>query len=310
LGGWAFHAIEMCAGRLPFVAQGYPDGSFGPQVVLSRDQMAVFILRAAKIAPTSPEEATFEDVDTDYWAFPEIEALALEDIVGGYEDGLYHPDWSVTRAQMPVFIARAQGYTMTSPEEASFSDVPVGYWAFDEIETCVVEGVVAGYPDGLYRPGVTLSRDQMAVFIYRAFIQNTDSAVVLAGPGLTDVNLPGIVDVNGENADWDGWSVQDEDPTYAYIGFDVARLGVGVDKDGDGQWEITFDFRDAATPAVTGTVVGTFLDPTTFAALTSTYVYSYVAVPGLAAGDYVLVVEVEHACGTAEATFKPEFKVN
>ncbi|UCC68977.1 MAG: hypothetical protein JSV79_03390, partial [Armatimonadota bacterium] len=34
LGEWARHSIEMCAGRVPLVVQGYPDGSYGPQVTV------------------------------------------------------------------------------------------------------------------------------------------------------------------------------------------------------------------------------------------------------------------------------------
>jgi hypothetical protein len=30
-------------------------------------------------------------------------------------------------------------------------------------------GIVAGYSDGLYRPGATVTRDQMAVYVARAF---------------------------------------------------------------------------------------------------------------------------------------------
>jgi hypothetical protein len=34
---------------------------------------------------------------------------------------------------------------------------------------CIDNGVVAGYMDGFYRPTWIVSRDQMAVFIARAF---------------------------------------------------------------------------------------------------------------------------------------------
>jgi hypothetical protein len=52
---------------------------------------------------------------------------------------------------------------------ARFSDVPVDHWAFDEIEACAAAGIVSGYPDGLYRPAVLASRDQMAVYSARSF---------------------------------------------------------------------------------------------------------------------------------------------
>jgi len=32
---------------------------------------------------------------------------AAQNVVAGYEDDLYHPEYEVTRDQMPVYIARA-----------------------------------------------------------------------------------------------------------------------------------------------------------------------------------------------------------
>ncbi len=37
------------------------------------------------------------------------------------------------------------------------------------IEYCVERGVVEGYDDGYYRPEDVVTRDQMAVYIARAF---------------------------------------------------------------------------------------------------------------------------------------------
>ena len=52
---------------------------------------------------------------------------------------------------------------------ALFIDVPAGFWAGTAIEACVDNAVVNGYPDGLYRPYADVTRDQMAVYIARAF---------------------------------------------------------------------------------------------------------------------------------------------
>jgi len=43
------------------------------------------------------------------------------------------------------------------------------FWAYKHIEYCVENGVVQGYPDGCYRPEHTATRDQMAVYVARAF---------------------------------------------------------------------------------------------------------------------------------------------
>jgi hypothetical protein len=50
-----------------------------------------------------------------------------------------------------------------------FPDVPAGYWAGNAIQACQQHEVVEGYPDGYYRPTATVTRDQMAVYVARAF---------------------------------------------------------------------------------------------------------------------------------------------
>jgi len=47
--------------------------------------------------------------------------------------------------------------------------VPTSYWAFKYVEYCHAHGIVNGYSDGTYQPGAVVTRDQMAVFVTRAF---------------------------------------------------------------------------------------------------------------------------------------------
>ena len=46
-GTWARFFVEECAGRVPMIVSGYEDGLYHPEYEVSRDQMAVFIARAA-----------------------------------------------------------------------------------------------------------------------------------------------------------------------------------------------------------------------------------------------------------------------
>ncbi len=120
---------------------------------------------------------TFPDVPADHWAVDCVEYAAANNVVEGYGDGSYQPDRDLTRAQMAVFIARSivtptgeaglAGYE--PPESPTFPDVGSGFWAYKHIEYCVETGVVAGYPDGLYRPTTVVTRDQMAMYVARAF---------------------------------------------------------------------------------------------------------------------------------------------
>lgn len=174
---WAYYAVEACVGA--GVVGGYPDGSYQPEVPVSRDQMAVYIARALAggdaAVPPGPGEATFPDVPTDYWAFRHVEYAVAAGVVEGYPDGSYHPEIALDRGQMAVFIARAlAGGEAGVPEptgEPTFADVPADFWARKHIEYIADpgRGVAQGYPDGGYHPEYACSRDQMAVYVRRAF---------------------------------------------------------------------------------------------------------------------------------------------
>jgi hypothetical protein len=102
-----------------------------------------------------------------------VEYAVAEGVVQGYDATHYQPDIVVTRDQMAVFVARAKGWVSigealdTAPE--LFSDVPAGFWSGVAVEACVDHGVVNGYSDGTYHPEREVTRDQMAVYVARAF---------------------------------------------------------------------------------------------------------------------------------------------
>ncbi|MBN1632321.1 MAG: S-layer homology domain-containing protein, partial [Thermoleophilia bacterium] len=111
-----------------------------------------------------------------HWAYKYICYAVDQHIVTGYPEGDYRPAQQVTRDQMAVYMARAMvapsaavlaDYTPADPE--NFPDVPTDHWAYKYVEYCVEQGVVGGYPEGDYKPAVIVTRDQMAVYIARAF---------------------------------------------------------------------------------------------------------------------------------------------
>jgi beta propeller repeat protein len=180
---WAFREIEACA--TSSIVTGYGDGSYQPTWPVTRSAMAVYIARAL-VAPSGdagldsyapPTTPSFPDVPATYWAFRHVEYLRSQTIVAGYPDGFYRPGVAVTRDQMAAYISRSicepkgeaglVGYT--PPATPSFSDVDADHWAYRYIEYALASDVVYGYKDGSYRPNATVTRDQMAVYIARAF---------------------------------------------------------------------------------------------------------------------------------------------
>ena len=115
--------------------------------------------------------ARFSDVPETYWAYSYIDIIAVKGISSGCTPTEYCPDHDVDRAQMAVFLLRAehgQNYVPPAATGTVFDDVPATHWAAAWIEQLASEGITGGCGGSNYCPGDPLSRAQMAVFLLRA----------------------------------------------------------------------------------------------------------------------------------------------
>ena len=316
-GEWARTAVEECAGRVPTLVQGYADGLFHPTDPVTRDQMAVFMQRAMQLSRPA-YNGGFSDVPADHWAARSIQALVNAGVVTGYADGTYRPNDALSRDQLAAFIARALagsdvGVQAVAP--VTFTDVPPTYWAWRYINYACASDVVQGYADNTYRPAELVNRAQMATFLYRAFLQPSGTAVVLAGPAMTaaDPSSDGIT----------GWASLAQggayNPGFAYVSFDAVRLGPSLAQ--EAPWQVRMELRSASAPdtvasgdyALTTSLEADALSELHEAAVTSgdPYLTFYWDVAsGLAAGDYLLVVSASDRYGVLqEVARRPAFTI-
>jgi hypothetical protein len=115
--------------------------------------------------------------DAPAWAEDEIREAFCKGIVSGFPDGTYKPTQQVNRAQMSAFIVKAvDGAEPAACVTDPFSDVSPGlpgYWACPYIKRAVDLGIVSGFPDGTYRPTQIVNRGQMAAFIIKGMIADS-----------------------------------------------------------------------------------------------------------------------------------------
>lgn len=124
----------------------------------------------------------FADVANDYFAYDEIAYLTEEGIIGGYPDGTFRPNDSLTRAQAVTMIARALEWD-TSIKRTNFSDVSSDYYAAGAISYASSHEIINGFPDGTFRPNQSITRAQMSAILGNAFSLGTSNT----GP-FRDVN--------------------------------------------------------------------------------------------------------------------------
>lgn len=159
---------------------GYTDGTFRPNVNVTRAQMAAMLAR--NLSDNHVPEASnlfYADTATS-WAKNDIEYIRTEGIMQGRHDRSFGPNEMITRAQMAVIAVRwidkqcVEGATDTSYCEINTSgetyrDVAVTHWAAKEINRISGIGIMVGSGNGEFRPEEKLTRAQAVKVLNRIF---------------------------------------------------------------------------------------------------------------------------------------------
>jgi hypothetical protein len=157
------------------VTAGCTGTTYCPDGVTTREQMAVFLLRAREgggYAPTPCTTAPFPDVPCSSPFAPWVRELVARGITAGCGGGLYCPTNPVTREQMAVFLLKTlEGAAFTPPActTAAFADVPCASPFAAWVQELVARAITAGCGGGLYCPTDPVTRGQMAVFLTKTF---------------------------------------------------------------------------------------------------------------------------------------------
>lgn len=161
------------------ITGGYPDGTFRPASVLTRQAAVAWLWRLlGEPAPLSPPG--FSDVPADHPFADAISWAQEAGLTGGYGDGTFRPGATVTRQAMVAWMWRLAGEPEPN-DPPFFADVPAGH-PFDAAIAWADEAdLVEGYPDGTFRPAAPVTRQAAAAWLVRM----TGSV-----PGGADVELP------------------------------------------------------------------------------------------------------------------------
>jgi hypothetical protein len=122
----------------------------------------------------------FADLAPGHWAYAAVEDLAFRGLVAGYR-GLFAPGRAVTRAEFAKLVALARGLP---PDygPSHFSDIKQGDWFHPVVSSAARAGLLAGFPDGTFRPHQPVTREQVAAIMVR--LSALDGQVA-AGAALT-----------------------------------------------------------------------------------------------------------------------------
>lgn len=104
-GHWARDAIATAGAH--GIVNGYGDTSFGPDDPITREQMAVMIVIAAKPAPVTDQASFADGADISGWARDAVATATKKGIMKGYPDNTVKPKGSATRAEAVAVVFNA-----------------------------------------------------------------------------------------------------------------------------------------------------------------------------------------------------------
>ena len=105
---------------------------------------------------------TFSDTADCTYA-REIDTLASYHILNGYEDGKFHPDDTLTRAQFVTLVASA--LDLPAGKVGQFSDVQEDQWFAAPVSAMTDMGFLSGRGDGTFGPNDTITYQEMVTVL-------------------------------------------------------------------------------------------------------------------------------------------------
>lgn len=148
------------------IVNGYPDGTFGAEKVVTRAEMAKFIIEALGITPAKNAGTIFPDVPYTHWAAPYVDYCQSLGIITGYGDGTFRPDQTVTYNEAIKMVVCALGYNetaLTGTYPASYVNMAMALGLLDDIQAGTAGAVRGDIAMLVYAamgsPMVTVSKD-------------------------------------------------------------------------------------------------------------------------------------------------------
>lgn len=109
----------------------------------------------------------YDDLYGYDWATEAIEYLTELKVVNGKGEGKFYPEDYITREEFTKMIVNALDIPLAD-EEVEFTDVAVNAWYAPYIKAAYYGGVVNGHGDNIFGIGRNITREDMAVMVYRA----------------------------------------------------------------------------------------------------------------------------------------------
>ena len=111
-------------------------------------------------------DTRFDDVAKSAWYYKAVEYVAENGIMSGVSAREFAPNAGFSRAMLAQTLYAMSGKP-TVKAEGTFADVAANAWYADAVNWAAEKGYVSGVGDGKFAPDASVTREQMALILYR-----------------------------------------------------------------------------------------------------------------------------------------------
>lgn len=149
------------------VINGFPDGTFRPNDLVSRAATLKIILLSAGVEVSGvTTKNPFPDVPKGEWFASLVKKGRDIGLVQGNKDGNFLPARNVSRAEALAMLFRTNGDELKNPTKSPFTDVPTYAWYAPYFQEAKEAGLIGGTRA---QPDQLLTRAQLSDLTYRFF---------------------------------------------------------------------------------------------------------------------------------------------
>ena len=125
---WAGNSIKYLA--TAGVMNGYPDGTFKPDRIVSRAELASILVKAKNIPIMNAYTTGYSDVSKKNWAAPYVKAAVDSGYLTGRKDDKFEPNRGATRAEAVAAIVKFDSMELPSNlRTGPFPDMTAREWS-------------------------------------------------------------------------------------------------------------------------------------------------------------------------------------
>lgn len=114
---------------------------------------------------TQTPQTTFADVPASAWYYDAVEYVYENGLMSGVSGGRFAPNDTLTRAMLVQTLYAMEGRPAAA--SAGFADVASGDWYASAVNWAAANGVVSGVSETGFGPNNALTREQLALILYR-----------------------------------------------------------------------------------------------------------------------------------------------